>query len=267
MKSCVVGIVKNEVHSVFEWALYHAFNGFDAVLIYNNNSSDGTAAEVERASKFADIRLIDWPLHPGQIQAYDDAITRFRSEFDTFCMLDADEFLLPLKHADCRDFLASVAKFEHVAVHWVMYGSSGHISRPSGLVTKTYTYRAKRPNNHIKTIYRPNERKSNFINPHFMLPSRYVNAAGEPVTWNPRKPGGKAISDQAADIARVNHYYTKSREDYDQKLLRGKADGHRVRKNSFAKWDKNELHDTVIIERFGHVLSRIESAAALGVQC
>jgi hypothetical protein len=177
-------------------------------------------------------------------------------------MLDADEFLLPLKHADCRDFLASVAKFEHVAVHWVMYGSSGHVSRPDGLVTRVYTYRAKGTNQHIKTIYRPNERKSNFASPHFMLPSQYVNAAGEPVTWNPKKLGGKAISHPAADIARVNHYYTKSREDYDQKLRRGRSDRVHVSEDFFAKCDKNELHDTVIIDRFGHILRRIESAAA-----
>lgn len=269
MRSCLVGIVKNEEHGIFEWALYHAFMGFDAIVLYDNGSTDGTKDEIARAARFADVRVIDWPMHPGQVQAYNNAMQTLSGEFDTFCMLDADEFLVPLRSADIREFVASCAQYPHVAIQWTMFGSSGHNTRPSGLVTEIYTWRSQQLNRHIKTICRPKlfRHQSIFLNPHYMDGSSYVFADGSPVTWGTRIAGnstcpsfGKIAHDGPAGLVQINHYWTKSKQEFEAKKARGRATTKNVREDRFEDVDRNDIVDTSIIDRFSDILRRIKDA-------
>lgn len=266
MKSAAVCIVKNEGHGIFEWALYNAFMGFDAIIVYNNNSDDDTLYELAKAAKFADVRVTDWPLHPGQNQAYNHALETHRAEFDTFCMIDADEFIVPIHHSDIRKLLESCADYPHVAIQWAMFGSSGHLERPSGLVSESYTWRAARPNMHVKTICRPSlfREESRFVNPHYMTGSSYVFADGSPVQWGVRPDGraawGKLARNGPSDLAQINHYWTKSRADFEAKLARGRATTKDFRSDRFEDVDKNEVLDNKIKERFAGVLDRIKTA-------
>lgn len=260
MKSALVGIVKNEGHCIFEWVLYHALQGFDAVILYDNNSTDHTRTETAKAARFADVRVRDWPMHPGQVQAYDHALSTHAGEFDVFVMLDADEFLVPMQHSDIRSFLGSTEGLSHVAVRWEVYGSSGHQTRPAGLVTESYTWRAKHRNKHIKTICRPAlfREPGRWFNPHVVTGGDYTFADGSQITW-PAKPG--KVPTLGPDIARINHYWCKSREDFDAKMAKGVATGTWVRNNRFEDEDRNDVHDPVVVERFSHILDRIKDAA------
>lgn len=259
MKSAAICIAKNEGAAIFEWCLYQAFMGFDAVIIFNNNSTDNTVAEIAKASRHADVRCIDWPMHPGQIQAYNFAIEEFKDEFDVFAMIDADEFIVPEMHDSIRELLDSCPAHPHVAIQWVMYGSSGHITRPKGLVTESYTWTTGKPNGHIKTICRPAlfSVPSVFESPHYMGGSSYVFLDGTPVEWG-TKYGKVAVFDSSG-LARINHYWTKSKEDFEAKKARGRATRAAVRADQFEDVDINRQEDRVLVDRFSSVLTKIKS--------
>ena len=262
LKACLVAIVKNEGAGIFEWVLYHHLLGFDQIIVYENGSTDDTLSELRRAEALAPLQIIDWPLRPGQNQAYNHAIETFGDAFDSFMMLDADEFLLPIKHRGLKPLLQDLSTYPHVGIHWMMYGSNGHISRPRGLVLESYTGRAKTANFHIKSIVRPQifeDKQSRFVNPHFMDHSNYVGADRQPYIWDPRKNGvgGKADVILGADIAMINHYFTKSREDYEVKLKRANADSLSERKDVFAEADKNHVQDRTILERYPEIVETL----------
>lgn len=266
MKSCLVGIAKNEGPFIFEWCLYHAFNGFDAVVVYDNNSTDDTGEQVNLASKFADVRLVDWPLHPGQIEAYEHAMGSLRPQFDVFCMLDIDEFLVAPQHPNLSGLLSMAMEYPLIAVNWIYFGSSGHVQRPSGLVLENYTRRAAKGNSHVKSIIGPGAANSHFLNPHFLDPGDYVDASGTPITWNPTKRG-RTNGARHLDLARIQHYYTRSRQDYDAKLARGRATSNKMRADTFVAHDLNDVEDRTVENLYGVVLERIRQAARDAAGC
>jgi hypothetical protein len=259
MKSCLVAIAKNEGHYIFEWLLYHSFMGIDAAVVYDNNSTDDTVAQINAASRFVDVCCIDWPLYPGHKEAYNDAITRFRNTYDVFCMIDIDEFIVPIKYDSIKEILALTEKYPFIALNWVMYGSSGHIKRPAGLVLESYTWRAKKANRHIKSIIRPNDADVKFIGSvHYVEPADYVDLSGQPLVWCPIKKG-KTVKPVCVDIAHINHYYTKSQEDFEVKMARGRSDTPVMRKDNFADVDQNQIHEPVVMEKYGHIINKIKN--------
>jgi len=264
MKSCLVGIAKDEGSAIFEWILYHSFMGFDSVVVYNNNSTDNTVEQVELAGRFADVSWVDWPQYPGQIQAYNDAIARLDSTYDVFCMLDVDEFFVPVQRDSIKEVIALTEKCPFIALNWVMYGSSGHVKRPEGLVTESYTWRAKQANTVIKTITRPRGTGAVFVNPHRMDPADYADASGNPIIWDTIQK--RRTASPHVDIARINHYYTKSQEEFSAKMIRGRADSVVKRQDVFANDDpkRNEVHDPIVLEKFSHIIERIKSCMAAG---
>ena len=102
------------------------------------------------------------PSHPWQ---------RFGPTNDWLAFLDVDEFLVPRAAAaaailadpsTARAFLptllAAHAGAAALAVHWVMFGTSGHVTRPAGGTLAAYT-RCTRDgdpeNSHVKSVVAP----------------------------------------------------------------------------------------------------------------
>lgn len=59
-KSAVCMIVKNEEYRIKEWICYHKALGFDSIIIFDNNSTDRTRNEIEKISRFMDVRYHAW---------------------------------------------------------------------------------------------------------------------------------------------------------------------------------------------------------------
>jgi glycosyltransferase involved in cell wall biosynthesis len=89
-------IVRNEARDIAEWLGYHAAAGFDAFLVYDNASSDGTTAALQAAGMVLDVRTVHWPSRSplAQVSAYEHAIAKNKHEFDWIAFIDSDEFLV-----------------------------------------------------------------------------------------------------------------------------------------------------------------------------
>ena len=137
-----------------------------------------------------------------------------------------------------------------IGVNWCLFGSNGHIIKPDGGVLENYTSRAEEDfseNVHIKTICDPVKVWA-FASVHWPIYRRGFRNLSEE---------GEGISfcncsySIHFDKIRINHYFTKSMQEFTVKIARGRADGSSILSMTDFYWkDRNEVYDTEILSRF-----------------
>ena len=239
-------IVKNEAHAIFEWLAHHASIGIDHFIIYDNGSTDATIDAIRSFPDQTRVRVIKWPMQFGQMPAYQNALVRFGRRFGWMAFIDADEFLIPLQDETLPEILADFENDAGLILPWTLFGSSGHVARPDGLILESYTHRAADDfdvNRHTKCIIKPSEIAGPTITPHNFMP---------------RHPGGIVREDHVAidhdtsllpeifvpQRLRLHHYVVQSREDFANKQSRGLATRSDPRDDQFfAVHDQNVVED------------------------
>lgn len=155
---------------------------------------------------------------------------------------DTDEFLVLDHRLHLRELLSLRSACAAIVVPWAMFGSSGHRRRPSGLVIENYLHRSPDtfgPNRHVKTISKP-ERIIKFENPHVPeIDGNFSDLLGNVAIFE--RPG---LLEFAPDytIGKLNHYFTRSWEDWLLKISRGYHGGLRDI-FEFESYDLNEIYD------------------------
>ena len=253
MKIAACLIVKNEARDIAEWSAYHALAGIDAFLVYDNASSDGTAAALQAAAGLYDVRVTPWrtPSGLGQVEAYSHAARTNRREFDWIVVIDSDEFIV-VHQPDTLRTLCGNTSAAAVGINWAMFGSNGHTQLPTRLVIESFTRRAETAfpvNHHVKSMFRPSAFVA-YINPHaFTGDGPTVLPGGCPLEWDldadcRLRPG---LTRTAPDftVAQINHYFTRSRAHWSLKTTRGYPNPVSMLKLSqFDAYDRNEVEDT-----------------------
>ena len=143
------------------------------------------------------------------------------------------------------EFMTSHPNAGGIGVNWCVFGSNGHTTKPEGGVLENYTMRAEDdffPNRHIKTICDPSRVIS--VSTHYPTYVRGFYNLDE----NGEKIDGPLTQAVHFSKIRINHYFTKSREEFMLKRNRGMADNNGIRNVSdFDSHDQNVIHDTEIL--------------------
>jgi len=238
-------VIRDEADYLPEWLAFQKLIGFDAGIIYNNASVDGTAEILATFGRTQELIVIDWPATDMffQMRAFDDCVARFAKDFDWIAFIDIDEFIIKRSHKSLRDLLATQSRTTAgIAINWAMYGSSGHKEMPKLLTIEAFTHRAERsfgPARLVKSIVRPGLTKRCTYPHTFDVEGDYVGPNGELVEWG--NPGRIANYPDYGDFS-INHYFTKSFGQWLKKLQRG----YRTRKRTedeFHYYDRNEVED------------------------
>lgn len=211
----ICAIVKDEDKDVREWLNYHFLTGFEHVLIFDNNSQIPLKKTLSDFISNGLVTVEDFPLnHAQQLSAYMSALKYWGNNTKWLAFIDVDEFIVPLKNDDIRDFLDEYTQYAGVGANWAMFSSNGHVERPSGGIIANYTA-CLGLNPHIKSIVQPAMTQVAKSAHHFLYtPSNFcVNEDGIPI------PG--FCTYPLADKIRINHYYYKSRYDFQDKINRG----------------------------------------------
>jgi FkbM family methyltransferase len=226
-RCAVVLVVKDEAADIAAWLAWYLEQGFDACLVYDDDSTDGTWEILQQAAKVQDIR----PQRtigpkPGRYEirqemCYRQALADGRDEFEWLAFFDADEFLALYEDDDIHAFLGRFGNADAVAVNWCNYGSSGHLLKPAAPAFEAYTWHGdeRQPiNRHVKSIVRPRKVGPVWRNVHcFDVPDeRYRLANGAPLVWS-ETPG---IIQNAPDwrVAKLMHYQCRSMEHFVERL-------------------------------------------------
>lgn len=249
MNLAVVAILKDEARYIAEWIEHHIAEGVDYFFLYDNESTDNLR-EVLRPYSYC-THVIDWPGVAAQKGAYNHALTTFGHRADWMAFIDLDEFLYARGIKTVKVCLEESSHAACVAVNWLMFGSNGHTAYSEEPVVKRFTKRASTVNPHVKSIVQPGMTLSVGNDVHtFVVNGIIVNERGMPI-GNPHY----ALSEYpSADILAINHYHTKSREEYRERCYRARADtgGSRDFDSSFDAHDANDVVDDTLYRKRGY---------------
>ena len=132
-------IFKNEAPYLKEWVDYHLIVGFEHFYIYNNFSDDNYKEVLEPYIKKGLLTLIEWPIPAGQTLAYNDCVEKFSDESHWIAFQDADEFAVPVKYNNIKDWLKKFEKFPCVLGFYRNFSSNGVIHEDYKYVIETFT--------------------------------------------------------------------------------------------------------------------------------
>jgi len=224
---CAVAIAKDEALYLAEWIEYHRLVGIDKFIIYDNDSTDNTADVLAPYVTMGIVEHILWQGVGQQNLAYLDALRRLRYESEWLAFIDIDEFIVPLSSETIVEFLRELSDdVGQVLIDWRSFNSSGHITKPEGLVIENYTMRSER-NNCFKAIVRPSYALLDLIGarcPHWFdgIEGRTVNEEGIEIVGDlfTYIEGEGRLQHKMA----VYHYLVKSKEEFFIRRSRAKAD-------------------------------------------
>lgn len=245
----IVAIAKNEGPYLKEWIEYHQLVGVDKFYLYDNESNDSTHNIL---LPYIESGIVEYTFLEGtgkQLYAYNDAIRKHKQEVRFMAFIDLDEYIMPSQpYKPITSIIKYIISEAHkgavgVGINWAIYGSSGYINKQNGLITQTFFKRA--PNNHwgnshIKVICNPRFIK-NYISPHYPLLIKGAYCVNENTY---KRIWGWGTDNIIYKNIRINHYFTKSKQEYIEKQNRGLADRKgKYNMNNFYQYDLNDIYD------------------------
>jgi hypothetical protein len=229
MKVALVCVAKWEDHYLEEWLDYNHKIGFDKIIMYQND----WRTDIERP--FLEKRI--WDGRSIQLNVYNNFLNTDK-EYDWTAFFDCDEYLVLKKHNNIKEFIEEYgSKNPVLSFNWYIYGSLGKEVRTSNSLIKEFTKRNSQPDNHIKVMVKMGTNRK------FLLPH---NCTGESMDTNGHKFWGPFNPDGPMDVAYINHYHYKTKEDWMDRCKRGRVDCEIIENQN--KWDEhvpinNEVED------------------------
>ncbi len=214
-------IARQEEKYFKEWIEYHLRLGIEHIFIYDNNDCDGLSdflAGVLSEGDFERVEVIPWrePMAFQQIEALNDCVTLHRDDVKWLISLDIDEFLTLEK--PMRQFLDEFSYASQVYLSWESFGADGKLYYEDKPVTERFTKTFDcRDYGQGKILFRPSRLKRWGIHGARMKRGKTVNVLHEEIT--PPDSYNRIFR-----TAWVRHYFTKSLEEWTEKIARGCSD-------------------------------------------
>jgi hypothetical protein len=277
----LVATMRNEGPYILEWLAYHRLIGFTEILVCTNDCDDGSPDlldALERLSVVRHLRCTPAPDDKAQLFAYRKAEAALAPDWpDALMVLDADEFLnVHVGTGLVTDLLGTVPEATAFLINWRIFGASGHEHWSPEPVLQRFTQAAPLNNGvnwSYKTLFTWADAYHCPLLPHgpgfamadrvaelrpvdgagLALPERYARSE----EFLQSEPGRVSWA-----LAQVNHYNTRSWEDYLVKHDRGGGLGPErwARDENWSIFNRNEEED-LSIQR--HLLGVAESVVAL----
>lgn len=217
-------IFRDEIQDLPEWIEYHKRMGTSKFYIFDHNS---TVPAVNAIQSYISLGLVkymytDFQHHriPPQIAAYNQCLQLYGRQHKFIGFIDADEYIvIPNQSLTIPDVLKDFEPFGALCLNWMMFGSSGHLVKPSGGVIANYHKCYK--NEHVKVIVNTEFTLRSSGNPHKFeyLPDYFaVNTNKKPVEGFFNLEFASAFS-----VMYINHYNTKSLSEFIGKMHRGRG--------------------------------------------
>lgn len=240
-KVIISTLVRDDETYLDEWIDYHMGIGFDHIVIYDHKSKNpvlpiwGDKVSVYRTDRTD-------PHKPNILHNYT------LKEYDTewISLLDVDEFIVLHKHSCIVDLLEDYKLYGGLAINYVIYGSSGHIARPQGNVKDNYVMRTPNdfPQNVVAKCILQKKYTNEIFNQHGAHCTKQIITEDFKV-WN-----GVTSTNSSRTLTRINHYYTRSLEEWRRKVNMGnKEKWQQPRKMDYIKYiDSNcIINDPILV--------------------
>ncbi len=232
---CALATMRDEGAYILEWVAYHRILGVEHFFIYSNDNTDGSNHLLAALAKNGVITWIENEDATGnkQAKAYGHCLSIVPDVLDyEWCVvLDADE-IVSLREggfATLSDYLAwqESRPVDVVVLPWCVFLSNGETLWSDDLSIKRFCHQNHR-SGLGKSIFRPS--KFTFAHPHHpasndrTMPVIVRDSAGVQVSYPRGRMTGYELPNPEYGQAWVNHYFTRSAEEFLWKWSRGRAD-------------------------------------------
>jgi len=211
--------------NIAEWVAHHILLGFDKVIVFDHLSVKPISETI--GTNFNNKLNVIRVQGTGnvKIELMKKAVNiSNKNNVSWMLYLDADEFLLLNNFTNVHDYLLSFKEADSIGINWLLFGSSGFVKQPSGLITENFIRSEIRLNHHVKTFVRPSV-VTDIINPHYYILTNSNRCVSSSKTKMPVGP----YNEQPLPFINVNayiaHYYIQSEEEHLRRKGRGMDDG------------------------------------------
>ena len=224
-KICLCTIGKQENKYIIEYINYYKNFGVDKIFLYDNNA--------QNSEKFEDIifeyinngfvELINYRGEKKiQIKAFDDCYQKNYKKYNWLIFYDVDEFLYLKNYSNIKNFLKEPKfnKCQVIQLNWVMHTDNNLLHYQNKSVIERFPEIGKSLNNSIdiKSIIRGNL-NTNIMSTHYLAPN-LITCDG----FGNKKEINEYFSQKRDNkFYFINHYYTKSTEEFIEKMFKGDA--------------------------------------------
>ncbi len=214
-------IIKNENSYLQEWLDYHILLGVDHFWIYDNESSIRVRETVAEYINSGWVTVHSINGSGVQLFAYDHCLQTYGQTSRWIGFIDTDEFIVLHGANNLPEFLQQYEAYAGLAISSLFFGPGGNKTRPT--IGQVAGYRFRTPeklsvNRFIKSFVQP----SRVIYP--ISPHSFLYREGEYCV----NESGLRVDAQRfpchVEHIQLNHYYTRSEEEWFHKLTRGRGD-------------------------------------------
>lgn len=226
-------LIKDENNFLEEWLDNYWNIGVEHFYIYDNKSKVSvveTIANIKNGFYIdkCDVILFNEYKHM-QYDCYENCLVRFGKESRWIGFLDTDEFVeFTDDTTDIKLFLKEFEDNLAVWLPWEIYGANGHVKRPVGSMRENYT----------KSIINPYGLWGKIFVQTALIQRMYVHGADSigyyyPIITQEHKLLYEEYSelfnrmndgDNIYPRVKINHYMTRSYQDWVEKMSRGSSD-------------------------------------------
>lgn len=215
--SAVILLIKDENRYLKEWLDWHLNLGFEHVYIYDNGEKDHVKDVVDlyAAEMQQKITVIDWTGHHTHIQqdAYNHFLSNHKADVRWGLFIDSDEFLrfTDGETTDVNTFLRSYEDYTEVWGYEVEYDANGQETYEDKPVRERFT--------------RQTDVREGFYWKNFIQVNRIDSFLMHYAYYDESKHLLFKDEQSNQDLFVIDHYYTKSWEEWKKKIMeRGGAD-------------------------------------------
>lgn len=215
--SAVILLIKDENRYLKEWLDWHLNIGFEHVYIYDNGEKDHVKDVVDlyAAEMQQKITVIDWTGHHTHIQqdAYNHFLSNHKADVRWGLFIDSDEFLrfTDGETTDVNTFLRSYEDYTEVWGYEVEYDANGQETYEDKPVRERFT--------------RQTDVREGFYWKNFIQVNRIDSFLMHYAYYDESKHLLFKDEQSNQDLFVIDHYYTKSWEEWKKKIMeRGGAD-------------------------------------------
>ena len=215
--------VRDENEYLEEWLNYHIEEmEFDHFYIYDNESAEPIQEYLEKINyKYLDkVTIIPWVTSEHtQQDTCNHWLKTYGSETKWFICMDIDEFV-KIKEGQIqtlKEFLESNSVYSSIKCKWKHYTANGHVEKTDEPVMERFTVETDWSDwKQGGKYFAQSNRVNNFISyvPQVRMNMQTLDFNNQTIT----------------DFYQLNHYYTKSYEEYVQKIERGSVNPNYMRR-------------------------------------
>ncbi|MFV2064796.1 MAG: glycosyltransferase family 92 protein, partial [Chloroflexota bacterium] len=223
----VMAILKDEAPYMEEWLCHHMAIGVDHFFLYDNGSTDELHEILKPYADHGIVTTVYFPMRGLQRDANNHVARFFGATTEWIAYVDIDEFLVPQNDEQIGTIMRRFPDASQVLVSRKEMCYSGHRTPPQGLVTESYrevTENVPRMGSTAilaKPIIRPAATWRVGIHYATTIDGVTVNTAGEP-----SQEDANNIALPSYANLQMNHYYTKSWQEFQAKRSRATTSTH-----------------------------------------